>query len=411
MKEKLTEKSVKNLTPPQPGPIVNGKKSWNTYVRYDSELRGFGVRVTENGTKTFLLTYTLNGRQSRYIIGFFPTEHSALSARKKAEQLRQMIRDGVDPVEQRELEEQAKLSERSFKELADTYLERHAINKRPASVRDDKSMLNGILIPRFGQRVVSALTQRDVEILMRDLKPTPYRANRVRSLLSKMFSLAIGWKWVTVNPVKGVPKYPEEKRETWLTVEQLAKLERALAAFSNQDSANVIRLLIETGSRCGEVLNARWEQFDLKRQTWTKPSSATKQKTEEHVPLSDASLKVLKKMGAKKDGYLFPGEGSRGKKARVSIKWCWQQVCKDAELAREVKVPGVYKELSRWRPTIRLHDLRHTFASHLVSSGVSLPIIGKLLGHRQPSTTARYAHVADDAARQAANQMGNRGKS
>jgi integrase len=379
-------------------------------VQYDSEVRGFGVRVYATGVKTFVLNYSLAGNERRYIIGFFPGDHSALSARKKAEQLRQLIRDGVDPIEERELEEQAKLSERTFKELADAYLERHAINKRPASVRDDKSMLNGILLPRFGKRAVSAVKQRDVEILMADLKATKYRANRARALLSKMYSLAIDWKWVTENPTKGVPKYPEEKRETWLTVEQLEKLEKALAGFSNQSSANVVRLLIETGSRCGEVLNARWEQFDLKRQVWRKPSSATKQKTEEHVPLSDRAIAVLKKMKPKDEGFLFPQDGSRGTKAQVSIKWCWQAVCKDAGLAREVKVRGKYRELSRWRPTVRLHDLRHSFASYLVSSGVSLPIIGKLLGHRQPSTTARYAHVADEAARQAANQMGNRGK-
>lgn len=404
----LTENAVKKLEPKE-----------GSYVRYDTEIRGFGVRVTERGTKTFILNYSFNGTERRYIIGFYPAEHSAQSARAKASTLRTMIREGKDPIEQRELDEHQKLSQRTVTELSQAYLERHAVNKRASSIRNDKSMLNRTILPRYGTRAVNAVTQRDVEILMRDLKATKYRANRVRSLLSKMYTLAIGWKWLTENPVKGVPKYPESKREKWLTLDELENLEKALDAYPGQDSANVIRLLIETGSREGEVLNARWEQFDLKRGTWTKPHDATKQKTTEHLPLSDAALKVLKKMATKKtgssktlpeSGYLFPGSGT-GKgtgKARVTIHRAWVQCCKAAGLAKEVKVPGVYRELSRWKPILRIHDLRHTYASHLVSSGVSLPIIGELLGHRQPATTARYAHVAAEAARKAANTFGNR---
>jgi len=430
MKQLLTEIAVKKLAAPKEG----------SYVRYDTEIRGFGVRVTERGTKTFILNYSFNGAERRYIIGFYPAEHSVQSARAKAGKLRTMIREGKDPIEQREIEEQQKLSQRTVRELSQAYLDSviQAGEKRASSLRHDRSMLNGIILPRFGSMAVNAVTQRDIEVLRNSMRATPYRANRVVYLLSAMFTRAIAWKWILSNPARfkskkfpeGIPKYHEEERQMWLNLDQLKNLEKALDAYPGQDAANVIRLLIETGSREGEVLNARWEQFDLKRElkkrkngsakvkhlaTWTKPYDATKQKTTEHLPLSDAALKVLKKMAAKKtgstnqfpeSGYLFPGSGTG--KARVTIRRAWVQCCKAAGLAKEVKVPGVYRELSRWKPILRIHDLRHTYASHLVSSGVSLPIIGELLGHRQPTTTARYAHVAAEAARNAANTFGNR---
>ena len=145
---------------------------------------------------------------------------------------------------------------------------------------------------------------------------------------------------------------------------------------------SAIRLIVLTGARKGEVLQATWRQFDLERGVWTKPSHSTKRKRSEHVPLNDQAIAFLKSL-PKSGEFLFPGRQS----SHLSdLKYPWAEVCDAA------KLEGV-----------RIHDLRHTYASHLVSRGVPLTMVGKLLGHTQPQTTARYAHLADSPLRAAAN--------
>jgi len=200
------------------------------------------------------------------------------------------------------------------------------------------------------------------------------------------------------NPVKGVKRYDEPSRETWLSLEQLQSLASALDQYPDQVAADAIRLLIVTGSREGEVLAAEWSQFNLKRGVWTKPSHHTKQKKTEHVPLSPQALAILSTL--KRSGrYLFPS--TDGKSHRVTISKPWMQVLRATGLAEGTIVPSKRKGMVKtiWKPLVRIHDLRHTFASHLVSRNYSLQLVGKLLGHTRPETTARYAHCSDQALR------------
>jgi integrase len=237
------------------------------------------------------------------------------------------------------------------------------------------------------------------------LQATPYRANRVLALLSHMFSKGMEWKWVKENPVKGVERYQEHKRERWLKDDELKRLHEALNKYPDQKAANALRLIALTGSRKGEVLKATWEEFDVERGVWTKPSHHTKQKKLEHVPLSATVLTLLRGMKPEEaKGPLFPGRD--GKSARAGLRKPWTQVCKAAGLAEAIIVQGKRRKITRYRPLVRVHDLRHTFASHLVSKGTSLQIVGKLIGHTQASTTMRYAHLADGALRDAANDFG-----
>jgi integrase len=386
---KLTQKAVQALMRPAAG----------NRVSYDDEIPGFGARITSTGVVSFVLEYRINGRHRRYTIGRF-SDLTVLAARERAIQLRGKILDGVDPLQQR-IEANA---EPTMDDLARDFLERYAkAHKRASSVRNDRQMLHKIILPKLKQLRVRAVTRRDIETLHHGLKNTRYRANRVLALLSKMFSLAIEWRWRPDNPTKGIPRYPEDRRETWLTAEQVESLFAALDAYSDQSAANAIRLLIITGAREGEVLSATWEQFDLKRGIWTKPSHHTKQKKIEHTPLSEMALQLLRGMNATRTSQaVFPGQ----KGARVTLRRPWVQVCKVAGLATSEQAPGKRKNfLTVWKPAVRIHDLRHTFASHLVSSGESLHIVGKLLGHTLPQTTARYAHLADRALRDAANKF------
>jgi integrase len=219
----------------------------------------------------------------------------------------------------------------------------------------------------------------------------PYQANRALSLLSKMFNLAVAWGWRNDNPAANIPKYQEEKRDRWLDQEELDRLWGVLDRHSDRMTAYVFKFLILTGARKGEALGATWDQFDLEKGVWTKPSHLTKQKKKEHLPLSEKAIEVLqvvKKRTPKGSVYVFPGR-IEGKPLK-EIKTFWRTALKEANLEN-----------------VRIHDLRHTHASHLVSSGLSLSIVGKLLGHTQASTTQRYAHLADEPLRQAAELFGS----
>lgn len=361
----------------QPGP--------KDVFHWDQDIPGFGLRVKPSGAKSYLVQYRQDGRSRRMTLG----RHGVITAdeaRKLARQHLGSVAHGENPAENRLTRRKAP----SMKDLCDDYMGRHALpNKRASSVRNDYAMIENIILPKLGTKKVADVTRRDVEPILHRMKATPYRANRVRALLSKMFSLAVAWEWRDDNPALGIEKFQEEKRDRWLNEEELKRLTTVINAHPNQRAANIIRLLILTGARRGEALNATWDQFDLKRGVWTKPAHTTKQKRTEHVPLSGATVELLTCMKAQHSAdsrYLFPGD-TPGKPLNC-IKKFWEE----ARTAAKIE-------------DCRIHDLRHTFASHLVSSGVSLPIVGRLLGHTQPQTTQRYAHLADNPLRLAAERM------
>ena len=375
MPEKISEKVVKNLTPPKHG----------NRIVYDTQIPGFGVRITAAGALSFILNYHVHGRERRFTIGKHP-EWSVIAARNRALELRRKINEGVDPLGEREQER----TQPTVNDLCAEYLEHHAlVHKRPHSVRDDKQMIAGIITPRIGALRISAVSRQGIEKLHASLKPTPYLANRVLALLSKMFSLAIEWHWVSNNPAQGIPRFHEDRRERWLQPEELQRFIEALNAYQNQNVADAFRLLLLTGSRKSEVLTAEWPMFDLQQGLWTKPSSHTKEKKIEHIPLSAQAVELLTRMKEQDGGtgFLFPGLTG---KPRTTLRVAWSQICKAAGLSN-----------------VRIHDLRHSYASYLVSNGVSLHVVGRLLGHSQAQTTQRYAHVAHQSLRDASNLFGD----
>jgi integrase len=371
---KLTKRFVESLQPTDKDRFL-----------WDDDLPGFGVRVKPSGVKSYMIQYRQGGTSRRLTLG----RHGIIAtdqARRLAKVRLGDVAHGDDPA----LERRQERSAPTMKDLADDYMERHAIpNKRPSSVVNDRIMLKKNIIPALGTKKVKDVSRRDIETVHLSMKDTPYKANRVRALMSKMFSLAMAWEWRENNPVLGIEKYQEQKRERWLSEEELTRLFAVLAAQPNQRAANVIRLLILTGARKSEVMHATWDQFDFERAVWTKPAHTTKQKRTEHIPLSEIAFAILTDIQAQtppKTTHVFPGEVPGQSIQCVNRFW------------REVR-------LAANLPDVRLHDLRHTFASHLVSSGVSLPIVGRLLGHTQPQTTQRYAHLADDPLREAADTM------
>ncbi len=253
-------------------------------------------------------------------------------------------------------------------------------------------MLDRYVLPRLGRLKVLDVRPADIQLLHNAMQGTPYQANRTLALMSKMFALSIRWELRSDNPTKGIEKFAEEKRHRWLSEEELSRLTSALDEHSNQVAADAIRLQLLTGARIGEVLTSTWRDFDLVRGVWTKPSHHTKQKRTEHLPLSQATVSLIQSMRANRGDqseYLFPNKTNMS--PLKSLKAFWRSVTGSALL-----------------DDYRIHDNRHTHASHLVSSGTSLPIVGRLLGHTNPSTTQRYAHLADDPRRDAAEIIGRK---
>ncbi len=351
---------------------------------WDTDITGFSVRIYPTGKKTYFLQYRNNDNVTKKIkLGVHGTITTEL-ARDKAEKLSLSISSGEDPSVKI-----ASPQNHSMNELGEMYLNLHAkIRKKPVCFKEDEGFLRDIILKRYGRFDVAAISALDLQKLHSDLEKTPYKANRVRALLSKMFNLAISWGWRSDNPIKGVEKYKEHQRHRWLNDEELEKLWAVLDTYSNPSVANAIRLLLFTGSRRNEVLHATWDQFDLEKGVWTKPAHSTKQNRMEHLPLSTQVIDTLKRMKARSNSpFLFPGKIPD--KPIQGIKKAWATIRSRAGL-----------------PDVRLHDLRHTHASHLVSSGLSLSIVGKLLGHTQASTTQRYAHLADTPLREAAELFG-----
>jgi integrase len=390
MADRITQKLILKLIPPPAG----------NSIEYDSEIPGFGVRITAAGAIAFILNYRFRGRERRITIGRYP-ELTVTAARERAIQFRGRILDGHDPLQERESER----AEPTVADLAAHYMSDYAEkHKRPTSLRNDRQMIDKIIIPKLGKLRLKSVGVKDIAAVHTSLENTPYRANRVLALLSKMFSLAGEWGWRADNPARKVPHFHEDRRENWLSIEQIRLFTTALNEYQDQNAANALRLLLLTGARVGELLSADWTQFDLERGIWTKPSHHTKQKKTEHIPLSPPAIDLLNKMKPKiLSGPLFPG--AKGG-PRTTLRRPWIQACKAAGLVEEVEFQGKRKVIKLYKPTIRIHDLRHTYASHLVSTGTSLQIVGKLLGHTQPQTTARYAHVADDALRKATERFG-----
>jgi integrase len=367
---------------------------------YFADVPGFGVRITAGGAIDFVYNYRIHGRQRRIKIGSYPAFTPA-QARNKAQQLRNAVEGGKDPLAQRQSDHEAP----TIADLVRDYLrDADVLKKRASTLRNERQMLSMIVTPTLGTHKVQAINRTDVAKLHKSLEATPYRANRVLALLSTVFTYAVREGYRIDNPAKGVKKFHEERRNRWLTEEELERLSTALIAYTDQTAANCIRLLLLTGARENEALTATWSEFDLGRGIWTKPSHHTKQKRTEHVALSDAALELIKSMAKGRTGeHLFPGANGNG--SRVTIRRPWVQVCRAAGLVQELRLKGKRREIVRYKPTLRIHDLRHNFASYLVSSGVSLHIVGKLLGHTQPQTTARYAHLADSPLREAANKF------
>jgi integrase len=352
------------------------------YVLWDKELSGFGLRVKATSIKTYIVQYKYHGRSHRLSIGrhgiFTPEQ-----ARKEAMNLLRSVKLGRNPAAERAADRHGE----TVADLCERYLTHHArVHKRHSSVQSDESLIRCIIRPRLGTRRVRDLERQDVWTLHQALVDTPYRANRALALLSKMLNVAELWglRPDGTNPCRHVARYAERPRRRYLSAAELTELGTVLSEADRtrtetQAVVAAIRLLLFTGCRLSEVLTLCWEHVDLARGVLALPESKTGQKD---VILNPGALEVLSAIERDpQNPYVI--RGARLGQHLVNLEKPWGRIRQRAALAG-----------------VRLHDLRHTHASIAAGLGASLPVIGALLGHTVPQTTARYAHLQTDPLRE-----------
>jgi integrase len=382
MAQRITDKLVRDIAPPAKG---------QTRVKDDPKakdgVRGFQVVVRQSGSKAFALDYSVNGRERRLTIGEYGA-WTVKAARDQAAEYRKQVDQGIDPLESRDERRKAA----TVDELADLYERDHLWRKRDQ--RNDKQLLNNYIRPEIGKKKVQDVRRTDIRELHRKVTRSgkSTRANRILALLSKMFNLAINdYEMRADNPVKGVEKNREQQRERYLSQVEIQAVSQALNEYPSQNTANAIRWLMLTGCRTSEALHMTWDQVRWDDSIWIKPATNTKTKTTHRVPLSPPAMQLLRQIAAGQptgEEYVFPGRKPGEPLKRLNDAW---------------------QDIRKWAGVedVRLHDLRHTYASILVSAGLSLPMIGALLGHTTQATTQRYAHLYDDPLRRATEHVGN----
>lgn len=353
------------------------------FFLWDDELKGFGLRVYPSGRKMYLAQFRAGGRLRRVNIGL----HGALTAelaRTEAMKHLSAVRLGADPAGERD----RRKASPTMKEFGQRFLDEHvALHCKPTTQSEYKRSVELFINPKLGTHRIIDVTRPDVVELHHAMKETPYQANRTLGVLSVMFTIADTWGVRTdgINPCWKVKRYREQKRERYLTSDELARLGKVLReADSEVEAANCIRLLLLTGCRLSEIQKLKWAYVDLKNGALRLPDSKTGAKL---VTIGKAAIDVLKAIPKiENNPYVITGqvEGQH----LTDMQRPWRRLRKRAGLN-----------------DVRIHDLRHSFASDALQLGEDLPMIGKLLGHTQIQTTARYAHLKIDPIKLAADKV------
>jgi integrase len=375
MQNKITKRAVDALT-------ANGR----AVILWDSGLKGFGVRCRPSGGKYYVLKTRMGGRQRWLTIGRHGSPWTPDRARDEAIRLLGLKAAGNDPAADRDHKKGMITVAELGKRFLSDYVPQHC---KASTACEYERAVELFIGPALGGHRIGDLARADVAKFHHDLRNRPYQANRALGVLSKMLNLAEEWglRPDGSNPCRHLKKYREHKRERYLTTEELQRLGAVLdqTGWEQPFVTAAIGLLILTGARLTEILTLRWECVDLANAVLRLPDSKTGAKL---IYLNDAAIKLLSEM-PKMAGNPFVIVGGRPGGHLVNLQKPWRRIRAAAKL-----------------DNVRIHDLRHSFASVAASAGMSLPMIGKLLGHSQPVTTARYAHLAADPVRSAANEVG-----
>lgn len=356
-------------------------------IHWDDELRGFGVRVWPSGRKVYLAMTRVKGRLRKITIG----PHGPMTAdqaRVRAHEIISEAKAGRDPA--KEIDQTRKAP--TMKGLGERFLTEYvAVRCKPSTQGEYRRSVKLFINPRIGARKVSDIERRDIAELHYGLNHIPYQANRTLSVLSKMFNLAEVWglRPDGSNPCLHVKKYTERKRERFLSSDEFTALGKALREVEaegseTQSAVNAIRLLMLTGCRLSEIMTLKWDYVKLGAHELRLPDSKTGTKVVHFGKAVADLLNAIEQI----DGNPWVITGKKDGARLTDLQHPWRRIRARSGL-----------------DDVRIHDLRHSFASGALALGEGLPMIGKLLGHTQVQTTARYAHLADDPVKAAAARV------
>jgi integrase len=378
---------------------------------WDDQLKGFGLKVTPKGKKVYVCQYRVGGgaagKTRRMTLG----AHGALTpeqARSVAKQILGAAANGGDPA----ADKQGKRKQIDVAELCNRYLEGGCGTKKASTIATDRGRIERHIKPLLGRKKVADITRADIKRFLQDvatgktaadIKTGKYgrarvtggkgTASRTLGLLGGIFAYAIDMGHIEINPVHGVKRFADHKNDRFLSENELVQLgdalRQAVAAGENYAGIAIIRLLIFTGARKGEIESLKWREIDFERGLLRLEDSKTGQKI---VALNAGTLEILAALPRIDNSeYVFPA-------------------CKGESRGHFQGVPKVWRKVRSLAglENLRLHDLRHSFASIAVSAGASLPIVGALLGHRDAATTQRYAHLSDDPVRSVSDAVSRR---
>lgn len=364
-KKNLTAKTLASLKPTE-----------RRVDYFDTNLPGFGIRVTPNGVKTFSVLYRHAGRKRRYTIGTYPPLTLA-DARDKAKATLRAAEKGEDPAAAKRAEARAD----TFKELADLYMERYARPKKK-SWRDDDRRVNNVLIPKFGKIHAKAITRADVRLLLEEIvERAPIEANRTLALLRRMFSWALSLDLVEASPCVGIPRPAQElERERTLTDDEIRDVWAAYEADGSQ-IAKIFQLRLITGQRGKELARMRWA--DIEDRWWTQPTGETKNRMAHRVWFSNLAWKILEAIPRESE-WVFASP----KKASEPIAWTAKA------LSRTRAAAGVSDFQAR--------DLRRTVATRMAKSGIDPRTVDRILNHKERGILRVYNRYQFDKEKQQA---------
>ncbi|MEM7047900.1 MAG: tyrosine-type recombinase/integrase [Pseudomonadota bacterium] len=361
---------------------------------WDSEVRGLGVRILPSGLRSFIIYYREQGALKRKTIGRHP-DITIERAREVARGVWSALAGGDTP--------SITNPDRTLRELWEQfdrdYLAHHT---KPETQRAYKIAYRNHIAPVFADHTIEQITRDRLVRWHTNMNHVPITANRALMLMVALFNKAKLWGWTRDNPAEGIKRYKEARRERYLAPDELKRLGEALAMYdalggSKRHVARLVRLLLLTGARLKEIMHARLEWIDDERGVLRLPDSKTGAK---EIVLSDAALAIIDEVKCDpehRSAYLIPGNAAarrRGGDQNEDIPMgtpqkAWAQLLKHAKIE-----------------DLRLHDLRHTFATVALDRTKNLALVGGLLGHSHSATTARYAHLMDDPKRKAAQDTG-----
>lgn len=377
---RLTKKTVDSLIP-----------SDKAYFIWDTVLGGFGVKISPSGRKAYVVQYRISG-QSRKTRRKTLGGHGVITceqARVKARNFLGQAAFGDNPQQD---SDDFKTAQKTS-EILELFYQEHVVPKLAIRTREAYRHIIDKKLPKsFVSKPIQDVTRQDVAQLHHSLRDIPTTANKVLAMLSKFFNWSekFGYRQDHTNPCRHVEKYKEKPRQRFLSSTEQQRLWKTLDEAERDNAATIysiaaLRVISLTGARLREILNLKWEYVNLDQHMLNLPDSKTGAKS---IYLNDAAVSVIRKIPRQLDNeFVFCGiiAGQPIKE----LQKAWQRIRASAGL-----------------DDVRIHDLRHTFASVAVQNGMSLPMIGALLGHSQPRTTARYAHLAADPLRKAAQQVG-----